>query len=58
MSCLKADLPGCDFNQKKNLAVDSLQTQRAAKVTTTDDCTEAQPMARVRALDRRETSWY
>jgi hypothetical protein len=44
------------FNQKRNLAVDSLQIQRAAKVTTSDDCSEAQPMAAVRALDRGETS--
>jgi hypothetical protein len=56
MSCLKAVLRGYDFNHKKNLAVDSLQIQRAAKVTTTHDFTEAQPAATVRALDRSETS--
>jgi len=44
------------FNQKKKLAADSLQIQPVAKVTTTDDCTEAQQIPTVRALDRRETS--
>jgi hypothetical protein len=44
------------FNHNKNLAVDSLQIQPAAKVTTTDDCTEPQPMATARALDRGGTS--
>jgi hypothetical protein len=46
-----------DFQSKRNLAADWLQIQCAAKVTTTDDRSEAQPVAAVvRALDRGETS--
>jgi len=42
------------FNQKKNLAVDSLQIQRTAKISTTDDCSEAQPAPTTyRAILRR-----
>jgi hypothetical protein len=32
------------FNQNRNLAADSLQVQRTAKITTTDDCSEARPL--------------
>ena len=32
------------FNQKGNFATDSLQVQRAAKITTTGDCSEARPV--------------